>query len=110
MGPNPVTLYELARDQSNRILALPGSHETINSVGQAINDLVAFGFPDDYYDAFASKVKALRTSDIQDAAQSVLHPDQMIWVVVRDRAKIEAGVRDLHLGELRFIDADGNPI
>ena len=71
---------------------------------------MSFGFPDDYYDTLAAKIKALRTSDLQDAAQSILHPDQMIWVVVGDRSKIEAGVRDLHLGELRFIDADGNPL
>jgi len=110
VGPNPVTADELARDQMNKTLALAGSHETINSVGGAIGDLVAFGFPDDYYDTYASRIKALRTSDIQDAGQSVLHPDQLIWVVVGDRSKIEAGIRELHLGEIRFIDADGNPL
>lgn len=110
VGQRPVTADELSRDQSNRTLAMPGSHETIDSVGRAISSIVSFGFPDDYYDTLAAKIKALRTSDLQDAAQSILHPDQMIWVVVGDRSKIEAGVRDLHLGELRFIDADGNPL
>jgi hypothetical protein len=28
---------------------------------------------------------------------------------VGDRSKIEQGVREVNLGELRFIDADGNP-
>ena len=32
------------------------------------------------------------------------------WVVVGDRAKIEAGVRELNLGEVMFLDADGKPI
>jgi zinc protease len=31
----------------------------------------------------------------------------MIWVVVGDRAKIEAGVKELNLGEVRMMDADG---
>jgi zinc protease len=31
----------------------------------------------------------------------------MIWVVVGDRAKIEAGVKELNLGEVRSMDADG---
>jgi len=110
VGQRPVTADELSRDQSNRTLAMPGSHETIDSVGRAISSIVSFGFPDDYYDTLAAKIKALRTSDLQDAAQSILHPDQMIWVVVGDRSKIEAGVRELHLGEMRFIDADGNPL
>ena len=44
------------------------------------------------------------------AAKQVVHPDNLIWVVVGDRAKIEAGIRDLGYGEIRFIDADGNAI
>ena len=31
-------------------------------------------------------------------------------VMIGDRAKIEAGIRELHYGEIRFVDADGNPI
>jgi hypothetical protein len=31
-------------------------------------------------------------------------------VVVGDRAKIEAGVRELNLGELKLLDADGKPM
>jgi zinc protease len=34
----------------------------------------------------------------------------MIWVVVGDREKIEAGLRALNLGEVRVIDADGRPL
>jgi zinc protease len=40
----------------------------------------------------------------------VVRPDNLVWVVVGDRAKIEAGVRELNLGELKFLDADGKPI
>jgi zinc protease len=39
----------------------------------------------------------------------VIHPDQLVWVIVGDRAKIEPGIRELNLGEIHFIDADGNP-
>jgi zinc protease len=31
-------------------------------------------------------------------------------VVVGDRSKVEAGIRELGLGEVRFIDADANPV
>jgi zinc protease len=47
---------------------------------------------------------------VEDTAQSVLHPDNFIWVVVGDRAKIEAGVRELNLGSFQVIDADGNAV
>jgi zinc protease len=31
-------------------------------------------------------------------------------MVVGDMSKVEAGVRELNLGEVRKIDADGNPV
>lgn len=40
----------------------------------------------------------------------MIHADSLVWVVVGDRAKIEAGVRELGFGEIHCIDADGNPI
>jgi zinc protease len=103
----PVTDAELQADISNRVLGLPGSHESLRSLEQAVRAMVVFGYPDDYFDTYADKVKALRTADIADAANSVLHADNLVWVVVGDRAKIEAGIRELNIGEVRVIDADG---
>jgi len=108
VGAKPVTATELDNARSNRILSLPGSQETTDALGQAEQNIAAFGFPDDYYATYAAKLKLLSTGDISDAAKSVVHPDSLIWVVVGDRTKIEQGVRDLNLGELRRIDADGN--
>ena len=107
LGDKPLTSEELANIQANETLSLPGSRETIDEVGASIVDLVHYGLPDDYYETFAGKVRALKTSDLNDAAKWVVHPDNMIWVVVGDRAKIEAGVRELNLGEVRLMDADG---
>jgi len=106
----PVTAEELAQIQANETLSLPGSRETLNSVGYSITDLIQFRWPDNYYNTLAGKIRALKTSDLDAAAKEVVHPDKLVWVVVGDRAKIEAGIRELGLGEVRFIDADGNPI
>jgi zinc protease len=107
LGDRPLTAEELAKIQANETLRLPGSRETIDEVGESIVDLVHFGFPDDYYETYAGKVRALKTWDLNDAAKVVVHPDNMIWVVVGDRAKIEAGVKELNFGEVRLMDADG---
>jgi zinc protease len=110
LADGPVTGEELARIQANETLTLPGSRETLNAVGSSITDLVQFGWPDNYYDTMAGKIRALKTSDLDAAAKQVIHPDNLVWVVVGDRAKIESGIRELNFGEIRFIDADGNPI
>jgi zinc protease len=110
LGEHPVTAEELARVQANETLSLPGSFETLNALGQSIIDIVQFGLPEDYYETYAGKVRALKTSDVEDGAKAIVHPDHLIWVVVGDRAKIEAGIKELGLGEIRLLDADGKPI
>jgi zinc protease len=107
LSDHPITADELARVQANETLSLPGSRETLDAVSQSILDLVQFGLPDDYYETLAGKIRALKTQDVADAAKTVVHPDNMVWVVVGDRSKIESGIKDLGLGEIRFLDPDG---
>ncbi len=110
VGSRPLTQEELEKIQANETLSLPGSRETQNAVGNSIVDLVQFGLPDDYYETYAGKVRALKPGDLADAARLVVHPDQVTWVIVGDRAKIEAGVKELNLGELRYVGPDGKPL
>jgi zinc protease len=44
---------------------------------------------------------------VNDAARNVMKPSQMVWLIVGDRNKIENGIRELKLGEIHFIDAEG---
>jgi zinc protease len=82
----------------------------MTEVANSIETLVEYGLPDDYYDTYASRVRALQVSDIEAIAKRVVRPDNLVWVVVGDRAKIEAGIRELNLGELKLLDADGKPM
>ena len=107
-GPQPTTTKELSDAQANQTLSLPGARETIDQVGNSISRIVQMGLPDDYYQAYAGKVMELRASEVSDAAKSFIRPEQMVWVVVGDRAKIEAGVRELNIGDVEILDADGN--
>ena len=110
VGDHPLTQEELSVVQDNETLSLPGSRETQQELGDSINELVQFGLPDDYYETMAAKIRALRPADVANAAKIVDHPDNLIWVVVGDRSRIEAGVKELNLGELRFLSPDGKPL
>jgi zinc protease len=109
LSERPVTAEELATAQDGLTLRLPGARETSNQLANSIAEIVRFGLPDDYWDTYPSKVRALKREDMLAAARKLLRPDGMVWIIVGDRAKIEAGIRELNLGELHFIDADGNP-
>ena len=110
VSDRPPTEAELQRAQNTMTLKLPGSHETIDEVGNSILEIVRFGLPDDYYDTFVRKVQSLNVQAVTDTAKSTIRPDNLVWVVVGDRSKIEAPIRELGLGEVKFLDADGNPI
>ena len=110
VGDQPITGEELDKAKINATLKQPGAFETIAAVSESIGQIVRFGLPDDYFQTYPDKVRALSKSSVEDTAQSVLHPDNFIWVVVGDRAKIEAGVRELNLGSFQVIDADGNAV
>jgi zinc protease len=110
VGGKPLSADELTRIQANETLSLPGSRETIAEVGGSILELVQFGLPDDYYETYAGKVRALKTDDVNAAAKLIVHPDQFVWIIVGDKAKIEAGVKELNLGELKYLSADGRPL
>lgn len=104
-GDRPATAAELARVKNTETLRLPGSRETIGQLSAAIEELVRYNLPDDYYETFASKVREVSLGEVSKAADEVVQPDHLVWIVVGDRAKIEAGVRELALGDVRVLDA-----
>ena len=107
VGDHPVGEAELKKIQANETLKVPGSRETLDELQQAIMDIVQFGLPDDYYETYGPKVSALQLSDVNGAVKEIVRPDNLIWVVVGDRAKIESGVKELNLGEFHLMSADG---
>ncbi|MGE5125608.1 MAG: M16 family metallopeptidase [Betaproteobacteria bacterium] len=106
-GARPVTADELQAAKDGLVLTLAGRWETSRAVGSSIGEIVRFGFADDYYSSYPAKVRATTLADVA-AASSVIQPDRLVWVIAGDRAKIEPGLRELGLGEIRAIDSDGN--
>jgi zinc protease len=110
MGSRPPAAEELERNKNNQILSLPGQWETNGAVAESIIDMVTYGLPEDHFQTYPGKVRSLGLGQVTKAAKDVLKPDNIVWIVVGDRAKIEEPVRKLGLGEIRLIDADGNPV
>ena len=107
-GGRPITAGELKDAQANETLALPGSFETAREVADKYANLIEYRLPEDYYATLIPRTLALTTEQTNPLAQRLIQPDRQIWIVVGDLHKIEAGIRDLGLAEVRRIDADGN--
>jgi zinc protease len=110
LADRPATAEEVARAVSGLTLTLPGSWETMGAVAGSVTDIVTYGLEDRYFDTYADKVRAQTVETVGAAARGTVHPDRLVWVVVGDRARIEPGLRELGLGEIRLIDADGKPL
>jgi zinc protease len=106
----PIQPDELERAKASLTLTLPGSWETMDAIGGTIGEIVAFGLDDRYFDTYADRVRAETIATVTEAAGRTVRPDQLIWVIVGDRAKIEPAVRELGLGEIHLVDADGNAV
>lgn len=108
LGDSPATAEEISKVKDNNTLSLPGRWETSRAVLGDINEIVTYDLPDDYWDTYAQNVRNLSQEQIIAAADQVIKPNNMIWVVVGDRARIESRIRELELGEIILLDVDGN--
>ena len=99
-GDRPIAGEELASAMRNQTLGLPGRFDTLGALETAALNLVNYGYPDDYYAKYASRVRTLTADQLNAAARRIVHPDEVIWIVVGDLKKIEPGIRELGLGEV----------
>jgi len=96
----PATEKEIERTILNNTRSLPGSFETAGNVLGSLTSSARYGRPWDYPATLADKFNAVSAQDISAAANEVIHPESLIWVIVGDREKIEAGIRSLNLGDV----------
>lgn len=105
----PPTEPELNVVKRSKTLSLPGRWETNADIAGALNQIVSFGLPDDYWSTYAADLNRLDIADVTAAADKYIHPDDFVWVVVGDRAKTEPTLKKLGFDSIRLIDTDGKP-
>lgn len=103
-GDRPITGEEFASVMRSQTMRLPGSFETLDSLTSAGIRMLLFERADDFYLNYAKNVRGLTEQDLLAAGQKVVHPDELIWIVVGDLKKVEAGIRELDLGEITKLD------
>jgi zinc protease len=107
VGKKPITEEELAKAQKDETLKLTGAWETSLQVNHSVAEILRFGLPEDYFKTYPDKVLALDLPTVEQAARTVVRPGHLMWVIVGDLSKIEPGIRELNLGEIRLIDPNG---
>ncbi|MGB3078517.1 MAG: pitrilysin family protein [Saprospiraceae bacterium] len=109
-GAKPITEDEFRKEQNATLLEIPGRWETNSNIRGTIQGTLLYDKGLDYPGKYASIIKNLTLNDIKAAAASLVKPEHLTWVVIGDRKKIEAGVRELKIGNVKILDADGKEI
>ena len=100
LGTRPIEQDELEKTKQQQIFELPGSHETMNSIGGLYSDLLQTCLPLNFYDHYVSHVNNLTIADLEAAAKTIIDPDKTVWMVVADRTQVEADLQKLGIGEI----------
>lgn len=109
-GERPLQGEEFNSIMRNMSARLAGRFETLGALESAALTSVNLGLPDDHWAGYSAKVRQLNEAQLAQAAAKFVQPDDLVWVVIGDLRKIEAGVRDLGWGEVTVLDADGVPV
>ena len=103
----PLSAREIDEAKDRQTRTLPGRWEASGSVVAALQEIATFDLPDDYYTTFSQRVRAVTAADVSRTVSRFVTPGRIVWVVVGDLAKIEAGLKELKIGEVRQLDGDG---
>jgi len=107
---NPVTNEELEKVKDNNTLSLPGRWETIRAISSDLSELITYGLPDNYWDQYSLNVRNLTKERLNNAAISIIKPDNLIWVIVGDRSEIEEKIKALDINEIKILNTNGEEI
>jgi zinc protease len=102
----PVAPEELSLATSYLDGVFPIRYESTGAIAGALANLVLYGLPDDYFDRYRERVRAVTVDDVLQAAQRHLHPDQLQVVAAGDPGAIVTPLEALGIGTVTIITAD----
>ncbi len=109
-GEKPVSNEELANAKAMRLRGYAQQFESLGRIAGQIAELWSFDLPMSEMQRETGEIEKASLDSVNSAAQKYARPSEMKLLLVGDRSKIEAGLRELTLGELVFLDAEGKPV
>jgi zinc protease len=99
-GSEPIRPAEMARVVAGSMRELPGQFQTVNAVLDSLTTSARYGRPLDYAATLTERLEALQLPELQAAAEEVVMPQSLIWLVVGDLAEIREQVEATGIGPI----------
>jgi zinc protease len=96
---------ELADVRNFLVGVFPLRFETTSGIAAALEPLAVYDLPDDYWHAYRSKLEAVTTSDVLDAARELVRPAEALILLTGDAARVRADLEAAELGPVEVIAA-----
>jgi len=95
MATDPISDDEMDKARSAIRDGFVFRFETPRQAVEEQAQLEYYGYPEDYLDTYIQKVTAVTKDDVRRVARQYIHSDQMIILVVGDKARFEKPLDDL---------------
>jgi zinc protease len=109
-GEKPISEKELEDARANRIRGYAQKFETLENVANAVAETWWYGLPMTELARQPQGLAKASLAEVNAAAKKYAVPAKSNLLLVGDLAKIEPGVRELNVGEIVKLDAEGNVI
>jgi zinc protease len=106
----PIEAAEFGATQARQTRGYTQQFESLARVTQQVGNLWVLGLPMTELQREFDATSALTLADIQAAVKKYVLPGKSSLLLVGDRAKIEAKVKALNLGEIVLLDVEGKPV
>ena len=109
-GARPISADELAVAKQRRVRGYAQQFESLDRITGEIANLWAWGLPTAELQREYDATNGVTIEQITAASKKYVQPAQASLLLVGDRAKIEAKVKALNLGEIVVLDSEGKPV
>jgi predicted Zn-dependent peptidase len=105
-GGRPANEDERSLSVATLTKGYPRNFETAGQVARGLAQLAIYELPDDTFDVFVPRIRALTADELTRAAGQYLYPDRSVVVAVGDSSRIRGALETAGLGEAAIAAAD----
>ena len=109
-GEKPITEKEFSSAKLAKIRGYAQQFEAFGRISQQIGDLWVLGLPMSSLQAETEEIGKLQIGPVNAVAAKYSAVPGTSILLVGDLSQIEAGIRELNLGEVVILDVEGKPI
>jgi predicted Zn-dependent peptidase len=101
---DPIPADEIDRARNFLAMRYPAGFQSVAGIAGRLGEIVQYDLPTDYFNHYVDNVLAVTKEDVERVARTYIDPDNVAIFVVGDRAVIEQQIRELDIGEIRFLE------